>query len=166
MAISFDKLVGALAGAVVEASNQVKQTHISDLWRYFKDGSPVSTELQIPRFDHSTGQQGEPVRVNVPLISLINPSQLAIKQMQVTMQLDLNDILDTTKQQLAKSPKATATPVSYEWKRSVYNPAVMASTASGKQAGQSGTAQVVLIVEAVDPPEALSKLLDHLNKSL
>lgn len=166
MTIPFNQLVSAIACAVVDAQHQVRQAHISELYNHFKDGSPVSVELQIPRASPETGLQ-TPIKVRVPLITLINPSQLSIQEMQITMQVDMNEITRTALEEEKSDrsiKKTSAQP--YEWKSSEYQTLITTSTIKGKQPSDVGMAQVTLKVTAEEIPEGLARLLDHLNKCL
>ncbi len=171
MALRFDQLISALASAVIEAQHQVQQTHIGELSRYFKkDGSPASVELQIPRVSLDTEKKKKPVSsvpVNIPLITLVNPSQLSIQEMQVTMQVDMSEIIKAAEAE-GKTNKSTAqTNVPrYEWTPPENKSIIAASTTTGKKANEIGTAQITLKVTAEEPPEGLSRLLVHLNKNL
>jgi hypothetical protein len=165
MAIQFSKLVSALVGAVVEANSKIMQTQIGNLSKFFDNkGSPISTVLRIPRWSPNTPakeqtvQKLEHVDLNVPLITLVNHNQLSIQQMQVTMQIDLNEI--TNKE------KDTAPPVTKEWKPSTYKSVMLANTSSGKKPSDAGMSTIVITVTNDGTPEALSKLIDHFNKTI
>ena len=163
MTIQFNRLISALAGAVVEANRQVKQTHLGELSRYFnKEGTPICTTLKIPR---GLPENKEHIDVNVPLISLVNPGQLTIQQMQITMQIDLNALLETEneKQPIVDNESRNS---KFEWKATDYKSQLSASTESGNQPKHAGTSQVVLTITKDETPEGLSKLINHLNKSL
>jgi hypothetical protein len=185
MALNFDQLVTAIVSAVVEAQNQLQQTHIGELTRYFeKNGSPTLVQLQIPRTVPETGATTPPktvsrtgapelakttletvvkesptIAVNVPLITLINPSQLSIQEMQITMQVDMNEIAQSME-------AARSQPVNKSWSIPLYKPMMASSTITAKMPGDIGTAQITIKVAADDTPEGLARLLVHLNKSL
>jgi hypothetical protein len=166
MILPFNQFVSALACAVVDAQHQVRQSHISELYNHFKDGSPVSVELQIPRVSQETGLQ-TPIKVTVPLITLINPSQLSIQEMLITMQVDMNEITkDVLMEDNSKELKEKTSTQPYEWKSSGYQTLISTSTTTGKKPGEVGMAQVTLKVKAEEVPEGLARLLDHLNKCL
>lgn len=166
MTIPFNQLVSAIACAVVDAQHQVRQAHISELYHHFKDGYPVSVELQIPRVDRETGRQTF-IPVSVPLIILINPSQLSIQDMQITMQVDMSEITKAAlMEDKSKKLKEKTSAQPYEWKPSEYQTLISTSTTTGKKPSGIGMAQVTLKVTAEETPEGLARLLDHLNKCL
>ena len=166
MALRFDHLISGLAGAVVEAQHQVRQAHIGELWNYFKEGSPISVQLQIPRTSPVTGRQ-EPVTVGVPLITLVAPGQMSIQEMQISMHVDMSEITEAalSESQQRKTAEKTGVPP-LEWKPPEYKAMIATSTTTGKKPGQVGMAQVTLTVKAEPTPEGLARLLDHLNKVL
>jgi hypothetical protein len=166
MAILFDQLVSALAGAVIDAQHQVQQFQIGELSRYFKGDTPISVKLAIPRTNPDTGQQ-ESREVSVPLITLVNPSQLSIQEMEITMDVDLSDNpqpRDLKKKQVEPIEKLSQQPS--EWNPTVYQPMLSAATTTGKKPGDVGLAHVTLYITADEKSEGLSRLLDQLNKCL
>lgn len=167
MTLPFNQFISALACAVVEAQHQVRQAHISELYNHFKDGFPISVELQIPKVSDETGQK-TPIKVNVPLLALTNPSQLSIKEMQITMHVDMNEITKAAlKKDNSKELKEKISSVQpYEWKPSEYQTLIGTSTTMGKKPDEIGMAHVTLKVTADEVPEGLARLLDHLNKCL
>ncbi len=166
MTIRFDQLVSALSGAVVDAQYQLQKTHIGGLYRYFeKDGSPISVALQIPRVSPETGKQ-ESIKVSVPLITLVKPSQMSIQEMQITMQVDMSEINKTVEMIEKQNDSMEKTNILYSWKAPEYQIPLATSTTTGKKPGEVGLAQVTLRVTTEETPEGLARLLDHLNKSL
>ncbi len=168
MPLKFDVLIGALAGAVIEAQHQVQQAHLGDLSNYFIQEKekivPKTVILQIPRVSPETGLQ-ELKPVSVPLITLVKPGQMSIQEMQVSMQVDMNEVAKEALRQTKLSIKKTGAPP-YEWKPQDYSAVIDASTTTGKKPGAVGLAQVTLKVTAEETPEGLARLLDHLNKCL
>lgn len=166
MALRFDELIAAVSGAVVEAQHQVRQAHISQLWSFFHNNAPIEVNLEIPRYAPGVPIDQGPQKLNVavPLLSLVNPAQLSIQQMQVTMQVDMSEVtaLATPAKKAAKQPAAGT----FAWQPETYRPILEAATTTGKQPGQPGLAQVTLTVAAEPVPEGLARLLDHLNKCL
>lgn len=167
MALQFHNLITALATAVVEAGNQLKQKHLGDLKRFFDDnGLPFMADLKIPSWNFPDSQTKgaltlTPKDVKVPLITLVNTNQLAIQQTQISMQVDMSELV---KPEAANSETKTHQP--FDWKSEIYNSPIMVSLSSEKSSSLPGSAHVVLTVVSEDPPEGLSKLINHLNKNL
>ena len=166
MAIRFDQLITAIASGVIEAQHHVRQAQIGELSQYFRDGAPISVELEIPRVNPTTGRH-EQVKVRVPLMTLVNTSSLSIQEMQINLPVDMSEISEAVLAEAQpKEAREKAAVPGYQWKPPEYRPLIAASTITGKQPGQVGIAQVTLTVTAEETPEGLAKLLTHLNKSL
>lgn len=113
----------------------------------------------LPILQQALQEPEKAVTVNVPLITLVNPGQLSIQEMQITLQVDMSEI---TKAASKEKTRATH----YEWKPPEVKTFIAASTTTGKKPGDVGLAQVTLRVTAEETPEGLARLLDHLNKCL
>lgn len=160
--MEIDRFIKAISGAVVEAQNSVQQQHLGTLWQFFHEGAPVSVELNLPRVDPATGQQA-PVKVSVPLMTLVNHAQLGIEEMQVTMQVDMSE---TSPPPGAEGKVASGPSPAPGWRAPEYHPVLGVATTTGKQPGAPGMANVTLSIKAAETPEGLARLLEHLNKSL
>lgn len=173
MPIQFDKLISTIAGAVVEANHIVKQNYISNLTRFFKeDGSPITQVLKIPKWAHDspakvTGELSTrsidqprqiPVDLEVPLISLVNHSHLSVKEMKLTMEVNLKEIIE--------AETKIDTPLKEQWKSTKHLSLLIADTDSSKKPSESGIAQIILTLTSEDAPEGLSRIIDHLNKTI
>lgn len=165
MALRLDELVTALSGSVIEAQHQIRQAHIGQLWSFFKDNAPIKVDLTIPRpMPGSTEPQQ--ATVSVPLLCLVNPAQLSIQEMQITMQVDMSEILASSGSATPRDVAGPAVEPAYAWRPEDYNPLIAVSTTTGKKAGQPGSAQLTLKVSTEDVPEGLARLIEHLNKCL
>lgn len=120
--------------------------------------SAIPVELQLPRINPDTKRQ-DPVNVSVPLITLVNHSQMSIQEMLVTMHVDMNDVSEAV-------PSDDKTSASPERKSFAPSYPLAASTTSVKKPGDVGMAHITLKVTAEETPEGLARLLDHLNKYL
>jgi hypothetical protein len=160
MALRFDQLVSALARAVLDAQREVQRAQIGEIAEFFRDGSPVTVDLRIPRTNPSTGNI-EAIEVRVPLIVLVNHNKMSIREMQVSMQLDLSELPNSDG--VRDEPSNRESP---HWSSPGSPSRVMVSTTTGKKPGEVGMAHITLRVAADDPPEGLARLLDHLQKGL
>lgn len=168
MSFNLDKLIIALSSAVVHAQHHVRQTNIGELSRYFKDdGTPIEVKLRIPRINPNGGRQ-EMMKVEVPLITLVNPKPMAIQEMQVTMSIDISAIAASAKAgETADEPAEKTSVKQYGWKAPETQEPVAASTATTmKKPGEPGMAQITLKVISEEVPEGLARFLGHINKIL
>lgn len=107
--VALHQLVGAVAGAIVDAQGLVEQHYVEQVRRYFgPDGRPKCMTVRMPRASSTNDTQY--VEVNVPLLSLVESSMLAIKDMRVELDVELGAIVDTAMPEpvAANAPVAAA----------------------------------------------------------
>jgi hypothetical protein len=166
MAVRLDQLLAAFARAVVDAQHEVRQSHLGDLSQFFKNGSPITVDLKLPRVSPETGEQ-QPIEVQVPLAILVGHASMSIRETQLSMQVEVNSIGDIAKGKKAGPSRASPSSEGpYQWKPPGSLPVISVSTVTSGKAGDVGVAQLTLRVVADDVPEGLARLLDHLNKTL
>ena len=87
MANSLDNVFQGIYKSIVEAQNTIEQHYIGEIKEdYFdKDGKPYMIEVQLP---HGTG--GEMRTINIPLITLVPHNGMAIKEVEVEMEVALS----------------------------------------------------------------------------
>lgn len=159
MAIKLNELVTAFSAAVVDAQRIATEAQYKIFLSYFNDdGSPKIKTLRIPK--PTTGVGDSRVReyytIDVPIITLTPPTTLSIKDLSVSMSVDIGDQPSEGK----AAPKRGG--------GNAVQPEILihASTASTKQAGDIGVAQVTLRISTSDSNEAIAKLLSHFQKVL
>jgi len=166
MAVRLDQLLAALARAVVDAQHEIRRSHLGDLSQFFRNGSPITVDLKLPRVSPDTGQQ-QSMEVQVPLAILVSHASMSIRETQVTMQVEMSPIGETAPgKKAAESSASTGSERPYEWKPPGTLPVISVSTVTSGKVGDVGVAQLTLRVAAEDVPEGLARLLDHLNKTL
>jgi hypothetical protein len=163
MAVRLDQLIAAVARAVVDAQHDVQRSQLGDLSQFFRDGSPITVSLNIPRVSPETGEK-ESVEVQVPLAILVGHPGISIRETQLSMQVEISPISDIPIRRKAAPNASSSQP--YEWKPAVNQPVISVSTVTSGKTGDVGVAQLTLRVAAEDVPEGLARLLDHLNKTL
>ena len=103
--VGLHQLVGAVAGAIVDAQGLVEQHYIDQVRRYFgDDGRPKCLHIKIPRASQTSEDY---LDVAVPLLSLTEAQVLAIRDLKVDLEVELGEILDAP---LPLTQPATATP--------------------------------------------------------
>ena len=87
MANSLDNVFQGIYKSIVEAQNTIEQHYIGEIKEdYFdKDGKPYMIEVQLP---HGTG--GELQTINIPVITLVPHNGMAIKEVEVEMEVALS----------------------------------------------------------------------------
>lgn len=148
----FDHLLQAIHHAVLRAQEFTEEQHIHQLAKYFdEDGKPIVQELQVPTLDPDDDPDNM-VTLKVPLMSLLPPSAIKIKELKVDFQVSLGKI------------KLTDGDVDKEGMQ----PSLDIDTGgSGGMFGKSQTkANVQVIFEAGDPSESFLRINDYLIKSV
>ena len=92
--VGLHDLIGSLAASIVDAQGVVERHFIALVARYFHDdGRARSLHLQLPDTS-SSAAPGSFVHMAVPLLSLVESSMLAIKEMQIDLEVELGGIGD------------------------------------------------------------------------
>ncbi len=171
--IRFDQLVSALADAVVRAEHLVRIHQITDLRSFFDErNQPISVPLEIQRTDPAA-KRGETTKLEVPLITLINMSQLSIKEMEIQFTTSLGDVTEQRTPRRQREPTGavhygiedTPEPAGSEalgWVADQDDRSIEVATSSVESNGASAT--ITLKVQASETPEGLSRLIDRLNR--
>ncbi len=157
-ALSLKDLIHAIAGAVVEAQDQIQRFQIATVQGYFDENDrPRSVDIRLPSMAASAGPEDERL-VHVPLLSLVGAHLLKIKDAAIEFEVGLG--------------AADEEPPEPEKSDAAENKAV--GTARHKKLGvdmnasskrSSGTmARVTLKVETMTPSDGMARLLQHLDK--
>ena len=87
MSNSLDNVFQGIYKSIVEAQNTIEQHYIGEIKEdYFdKDGKPYMIDVQLP---HGTG--GEMKEVNIPVITLVPHNGMAIKEVDIEMEVSLS----------------------------------------------------------------------------
>lgn len=87
--LSLHHLIQSIAGAVAEAQDKIQRYQISSVRQYFdSDNRPVSVDVRLPSMAHDA-QEGDERLVRVPLLSLVGPRLLAVKDMEISFDVGL-----------------------------------------------------------------------------
>lgn len=167
--IRLDNLVAALASSVAEAEHSVRLSQIRNLRSFFDvENQPVSVELQMPMLGLKPGEAGHET-LKVPLLSLVNISNMSISEMEIKFQTSLGDVSEPPPPPPGDGPHAFSEDLEEGARKDLGwserdKPAIAAST--GPSTSESGTASVTLRVRQSETPEGLARLIARLNRSL
>ena len=186
--VGLHDLIGSLAASIVDAQGVVERHFIALVARYFHDdGRAHSLHLQLPD-TASNAAPGSFVHMAVPLLSLVETSMLAIKEMQIDLEVELGGIGDIASgtpdaplgapidlpaalgddDQPVAGPVAPAGPVAAH--DLAASPVGSTSTKSltvgvGARTDSGGPmARLSIKVEARPPTEGMLRLITQLNK--
>ncbi len=147
----FDQLLQAIHNAVLRAQELTEEQHIHQLGKYFDDeGKPIIQELQVPTLDPDDDPDNM-VTIKVPLMSLLPPSAIKIKELRVSFKAAMGKIKLTDKD--GDGPQAPSLDID--------------TGGGGGLFGKSqATADIDITFEAGDPSESFLRINDYLIKSV
>lgn len=91
-AVALHQLVGAVAGAIVDAQALVEQRFIQQVSGYFdSEGKPLCLAIKMPRPGSASTDE---MQIGLPLLSLAESSMLAIKDLRIDLDVELGSIVD------------------------------------------------------------------------
>lgn len=184
--VGLHDLIGSLAASIVDAQGVVERHFIALVGRYFNsDGRAHSLHLQLP--DTSSGAApGDFVHMAVPLLSLVESSMLAIKEMQIDLEVELGGIGDIASgaqeaplgapidlpaalgddSQPISGPVGPSGPVAQHDLATPVAPSSKSLTVGIGSRSDSGgpMAKLSIKVEAKPPTEGMLRLITQLNK--
>jgi hypothetical protein len=163
--VGLQDLVHAIAGAVTDAQHEVEKAQLANLAAYLdREHRPVNLQLRVPSI-RPEAAPGDEDLYQTPLLALVPYSMLRIKQVEVSFDIELGELSEptavTTKSAAAVPGRPVAAdviPVQVKQSLNV-NPAVSAAVKK-----QGTTAHVVLMIEAVERPDGLSRLMQEITK--
>lgn len=91
-AVALHQLVGAVAGAIVDAQALVEQRFIQQVSGYFdSQGKPLCLAIKMPRPGSASTDE---MQIGLPLLSLAESSMLAIKDLRIDLDVELGSVID------------------------------------------------------------------------
>lgn len=107
-AVALHQLVGAVAGAIVDAQALVEQRFIQQVSGYFdSEGKPLCLAIKMPRPGSASTDE---MQIGLPLLSLAESSMLAIKDLRIELDVELGSVIDGPGAGAALAPAAAADP--------------------------------------------------------
>ncbi len=169
--VTLHDLIEAIANAVIGAQDKVERYQISNIRRFFDENNrPVGVEVRMPKLG---GEDGEEVSIRVPLLALVTQSRLSIKDVEVSMDIEIGELTSVaTDDGPSDTPGAAATGASGQsaeaggWNRPAQRKAVTLDVHAPRGAGRPATAKVIMKLESHDPPEGVARLMLELNKRI
>lgn len=157
--IPLNDLIEALAGAVIEAQDNIEQHQISNLLGYFdSQNRPKSLVVRLPS-TNPQAEEGSEDYYRAPLLPLVSTNLLKIKDVEITFDVDLGQF---TEEPLVLKNKADTESGRQECETPKKNIFVDMAGA-GKNKG--GNIHVVLRVEGSEPTDGAARLINHLAQT-
>jgi len=156
--VSLRSLVDAIAGSVADAQTLVARGQIEGLASFLDDeGRPRTLDVRVPSI-RPGAKPGEEDVYSAPLMALVPHTAMRIRQVEVRFDVELGDLDGDSP---APGETRTAVDAATATRRSLsVNPT------AGPGADRRGTtANVTLIVESLEVPEGLARLLGEVVKT-
>lgn len=158
--IPLNDLIEALAGAVIEAQDNIEQHQISNLLGYF-DGQnrPKSLVVRMPS-TNPHAEEGAEDFYRAPLLPLVSTNLLKIKDVEITFDVDLGQFSEKPAEQAVKAD-------SEEWQqeRDIPKKNIFVDVVGGQHKNKAGSIHVVLRVEGSEPTDGAARLMNHLAQT-
>ncbi|MBU2116151.1 MAG: DUF2589 domain-containing protein, partial [Alphaproteobacteria bacterium] len=152
--VPLEALVEAVAGAMNDAQSLMERAQIEGLRAYLDGDRPRTLELSLPSV-RADARPGETDIYSVPLLALVPHGSMRIRQVDVQFDLELGELTDSSSADVpagADGPRHRST-------------LTVDPTSSVDPAKRGTMARVTLVVEALERPEALSRLIDDLIRT-
>jgi len=173
--LSLHHLIQSIAGAVAEAQDKIHRYQISAISAYFdSDNRPVGVDVRLPSLAHDA-EEGEERIVRVPLLSLVGPRPLVVKDMEISFEVGLGGMSAPAKTAVPDKPTdkpdgdkpgaSDDVADDGDWPDESHTPLSIDMGAS-KNRDAGPMARITLRVESQPPSEGMARLIHHLDKSI
>jgi Protein of unknown function (DUF2589) len=175
--VSLHDLIEALANSVAQAQDQIERFQIANLSRYFDENHrPVRVEVRVPSLRPSARPGDEDV-ISVPLLALIGSVRLAIKDVDIAMEVDIGELNGEQDAASAaetglvaaapnSAEKSSPSPTDKDWGARPRTKALTVDVHSPRAKDQPAMAKVTLRVQSQEVTEGLARLLLLLNQRI
>lgn len=154
--LTLNDLIQSISGAVAEAQNKIHRFQIGTVRRYFDENNrPVSVDVRLPSL--SSGADAEEERVvHVPLLSLVGPQLLNIKDVEIQFDVGLNGLTDVTEPDPSGDETVAGT----------VRKTLSVDMGAPRDRGTGSMARVTLKVESQQPSDGMARLIQQLDKQI
>ena len=148
MGNSLDNVFQGIYKSIVEAQNTIEQHYVGEIKEdYFdKDGNPYMIKIQLPQ-----GTDGGMKEVNIPVITLVPHNGMAIKEVEIEMEVSLT---------LGDSEKINQSDVTQKKPSRIKK---FITDLSRRNKG-SKMAKIKVKFNGQEPPEGIARIKDSLVK--
>ncbi|MFZ4605542.1 MAG: DUF2589 domain-containing protein [Caulobacter sp.] len=156
--VSLQSLVEAIAGSVADAQTLVARGQLEGLAGFLDDeGRPRTLDIRLPSL-RPGARPGQEDLYSAPLMALVPHTAMRIRQVEVRFAIELGD-LD------GDSPKPGETRTAVDPATATRRTLSVNPAARPDRAAAGATADVTLVVECLDVPEGLARVLDEVVKT-
>jgi hypothetical protein len=156
--IRLNDLIEALAGAVIEAQDNIERHQISNLRSYFDDQMrPKRLVVRLPSIQPQA-EPGSEDYYRAPLLPLVSANMLKIKDVEITFDADLGQLLEAPAEEPQKG-KESAKDAPEAPRKDIF------VDMAGSRQGKAGSIHVVLRVESAETTDGAGRLINHLAQT-
>lgn len=156
--IGLHHLVESITSSVIKAQDELELYQLASLRRYFdEDKRPKQLSMVVPSLARGND---EDVKLRVPWLALIKPNQLAIKSLQIEMEVGLVDFAPHEMKPSGGASQSSELPTRDE------SGTLQIDVASGARNKNRNAAKIVLSVEGQEPSEGLARTILELVKRI
>lgn len=161
---SFDDLVEAIAGAVINARELLEAQHLDTMSRYFSDtdgDGKLEARTQTVKLPNTkTDSQDDFVEVQIPLFALVPLNSLKLKEVEVELEAYLSSLEDS---ETDMAPGSDTLDQGKKVKRKKIN---MELSGGGYVGSKKNNVKIKVTMEGSDPPEGLVRVNGHVLKQI
>jgi hypothetical protein len=165
--LSLNHLIQAITGAVTEAQDKIHRFQVAAIGSYFDSNSrPISVDIRLPSLSPQA-EDGDERVVRVPLLSLIGPQLLSIKDVEISFDVNLTGVSDEAAPAMPASSDDTAADDSTrDWPEKAVHKVLGVDLGAPRTSDVLSAAHVTLRVECRPPTEGMARLIQHLDKQI
>jgi hypothetical protein len=165
--LSLNHLIQAIAGAITEAQDKIHRFQVATIGSYFDSNSrPIGVDIRLPSLSPKA-EEGDEHVVRVPLLSLVGPQLLSIKDVEITFDVNLTGISDEESPAApAPSDDASADGSTSDWPEKAVHMVLGVDLGAPRTSDVLSSAHVTLRVECRPPTEGMARLIQHLDKQI
>ena len=161
--ISLDNLLRSIHNSILKTQLMTEQQHLRNLRRYInEDGTPKTIKINVPSVDKNNGPDTEDAELNVPLVSLVPPTAIKIKDFKINFKVNLLGY----KESMAKTGVHEADGSMFSHEGPLFVEVGSLQQKYNAELNTDNIANVTIQFDNVDPPEALLRINDNLVKSI
>lgn len=150
--VAFADILTGLQNAISQVQDMLQNAQLQNLSNFWKpDGQPISQTVQL----------GDKT-VDVPLMTLVPHSQLAMDTVRISFSTRVGNVVSEKSEDLLKAGNLMGNATS----QSSLSHADLQVAMDGAKAGGEDVMQVSITFKIKDTPEAVSRLMDEYNKRI
>jgi hypothetical protein len=164
--LSLNHLIQAITGAITEAQDKIHRFQVATIGSYFDSNSrPIGVDIRLPSLSPKA-EEGDERVVHVPLLSLVGPQLLSIKDVEITFDVNLTGVSDEDGPAASVPLNDASADDRSSWPEKAVHKVLGVDLGAPRKSDVLSTAHVTLRVECLPPTEGMARLIQHLDKQI